>query len=142
MGIDWAKVSVEGAIALVVLGISGYAGYRFKKNRAKRKEAILLDLAEMRRNAVGFRNEGEKKELSGTDLTLWIEKVRQYQEKMIDKAKEFSPVEGTRLETLDRVQPLSYPHIRNPKQVQILRNLSERIKRLDKLLDKHQPPDK
>jgi hypothetical protein len=96
----------------------------------------------MRRNAVGFRNKGEEKELVGTDLDSWVEEVRQYQEKIIDKAKEFSPVEGTRLETLDRVQSLSYPHISNPKQVQMLRNLSERIKRLDQLLDKHQPPDK
>jgi len=140
-----AKICTElirGGIDLLVALAGGYAFYRFKRSRDKRKETILLALALMRRDAVGIRNEGEEKELTGTALSSWIKKVRQYQEKMIDKAKEFSPVEGTRLETLDRVKPLSYRHIKNPKQVQILRNFSERIKRLDKLLDKHQPPDK
>ena len=145
MAIDWAQVSAEllrAGIDLIVGGIGGYAVYRFIRSRDKRKEVILLDLALMRRNAVVLRNEGEKMELEGTDLDSWVEKVRQYQEEMIDKTKEFSPVEGSRLATLDRVQVFTYPHITNPKQIQTLLNLSERIKRLDKLLDKHHPPDK
>lgn len=138
------KISAEllrGVIDLIVGGVGGLIVYRFKRSREKRKESILLSLALMRRDAVALRNEGEKKELEEIDLNLWIKKVQQFQEKIIAKAKKLSPIDGTRLATLDRVQVLAYPHIHNQTQVKTLQNFSERIQRLDKLLEKYQPTD-
>ena len=144
----WLQVLFYVAIGLLLVSIFfllvlySSASDKRKQTAREQTEAILLELAMMRRDAVALRNEGEKKELEGTALNSWVEKVREYQERMIDKAREFSPVEGAQLATLDRVQVLTYPHIKNPQQIRTLQNLSERIKRLDNLLDKHQPPAK
>ena len=144
MDIDWVKISTEalrGVVDLVIGGIGAYVVYQIQKRRDKRKGAILLELSRMRREGVVLRNEGHK-EMERMESDDWVSRVQEFDQALIDKAKELSPAEGEKLAILDRVPVMQFsPGVNKyPLYRQKMQNFSERLRRLELLLDKYLTP--
>ncbi len=63
-----------------------------------------------------------------------------WKKRLIDTARRFSPIEAERLDTLDWMTPLEFEGINNPEQLHILRDTSETLKRLERLLEEKYRP--
>jgi len=140
MDINWIKVSegaYSGLITLIVSFFTVFFHSRLTRWGNRRRESILFDLAVPRGSGVELRNFGERAQLSPAEFEDWSAKVDAIERAIIDKAAELSKVEGKRLEYLDRVQPLSYPHIGSSAQVGKLQNLSGILLKSDMLLSKY-----
>lgn len=143
MGIDWAKVSeiaLDAGLTVIFGAIVGFAVNLWRLGRYNQQERILLELARLRRSGVAIRNRGERATLTGPTFDAWKSEIDEWKTALIAKANEFSPVEGERLDTLDRMVALPYPNIQNPDQVRLLRDTSETLKRLDRLLERRFRP--
>ncbi len=116
----------------VVAGIAIDRLYR--RPRFEQQEKILSDLAKLRLAGVRLRNRGSGKTMEDDDFEVWNDQIEDWKDKLYKKADEFSPVEGERLRTVDDM-PAQVFAVQNPKQVHVLRYVSETLRRLDRLLE-------
>ena len=129
------------ALFTVGLGIAaGFAVDRFyRRKRFQNQEDVLLELAELRLAGVRLRNKGSGQTLEDDDFEVWNTQIEDWKDKLYKKADEFSPVEGERLRTVDDM-PAQVFAVQNPKQVHVLRYVSETLRRLDRLLEQRFRP--
>ncbi|MCH8093051.1 MAG: hypothetical protein IH953_00515 [Chloroflexi bacterium] len=140
-------ISFEALLAalltLIVGGLGAYFAnriYRIPKYEAQQR--ILLKLAELRTEGVGIRNDGMKDPLEGQLFDDWATRIIYWEQRLYEKAEEFSPVEKERLKTLDLVPILNPNEVLglqgktiSPAQLKILSETNETLKRLDRMLE-------
>jgi len=139
--IDWGKVSEQvlaGGITLIVGFMLLWLGKWVEHLRDLPKQRALLELGELRGNAVALRNWGEARVLKAAQLGSWLTKARQLEDDMITKAGQLSEFEGLRLMWLDRIRAYPpYSDSMSKEQKQMLWNLSALCERCDSLMGKY-----
>lgn len=149
--IDWCKVSeivfnatvTASLTALFTVGLGVAAGYTvdrlYRRRRFQKQEDVLVELAELREEGVRLRNKANHTTLEGYDYDNWNNEIEGWKKRLFKKADEFSPVEGERLRTLDFMPADVFP-VFNPRQLHVLRYVSETLRRLEKLLEQRFRP--
>jgi len=106
----------------------------------KKQEGLLLELAKLRTEGVGLRNDGLGANLRGRTFNAWNAEIGNWKKKLIDTARRFSPIEAERLDTLDWMEAIKFPSVTNKRQEHILQDTSETLKRLERLLEEKYRP--
>ena len=143
--------AVARALATVVLGGLVALGVNWYRRRQYRlQEEFLLDLAELRTEGVGYRNDGMVQPIDEGELERWTLIISDWHDALLTTAKPFSPVEAERLRTLDRVPDLlteGFEVVRmaevkrsNPTQFSRVNYYSEVLRRLDQMLEQRFRP--
>jgi len=132
----WEEIVYK--IILIIGLAAGGCTFFYRLRKRKQQEKILSQLAELRKEAVGIRNQGEEL-LSGDELKNWLEDVKIINKKIIKKTKEFDPVLGGFLETLDKL-PRTFHKGFDPEQERDRDVLSERLIRVKEIIDKYYAP--
>lgn len=123
----------------LIIGIIAGAGtYYWRVYKRKKQEDLLFQLGKLRTEAVVIRNQGNVP-LNGEELKKWIEEAKNINKKIISKAKEFDPVLGGFLETLDKL-PREINKNYDANQLRLRDTLSERLKRVKDMIDKYYAP--
>ena len=132
------------AVADMLIGIAGFSGAAVGITAAVEVilkgqiEGILLDLALMRSQGVAIRNQGNA-HLDDEDYDDWKACYLEWHQKLISKASELTPMEGEWLTTLDKFPTWNFPNVERKEQVQLLREATATLERIDRLLQQYRP---
>lgn len=120
----------------VAFGLLLIRDYR-EQQRWKPKKAKLLELAVRRAEAIVIRNEGEKRNLRGSELEGWVKRAKAAEQAMVEKATEVDGLDGHLVDWQDRPAQLSHPRFMARDQKKYLNNLSGAIIRAEVVLSKY-----
>jgi hypothetical protein len=111
-------------IILVVLLVVTYV---------RTKSPILSNLRELYGIGVGLRNEGMRINTEA-QVEPWIDKVDEWNRKVISNIEQKSVVEATTFETLDLMPPREFQSVVNERHLLYLRVLTEKLQRLIQIM--------
>lgn len=120
--------AVAGSVLVILLnwGRSLYAGI------------VLVSVARKRREGIRIRNAGRRIP-AGTDNLGWLAEAEGWEKSVPGLVKWLSISEAERIRDLDTVEREEPPGVTDATQLRLLRNLSATTKRLDSLLERHEP---
>jgi len=140
--VDWCRfreVLIEAATPIGIAALIALIGIFVRWGLYKLQTDRLHKLALLRRKGVVLRNDGLHKDL-GPAFDEWASKVSRWKTDLFDAATRYSPVEAERLDTLDWMTPLEFPGVTDARQILLLRDMSETLQRLEKLIEERLRP--
>jgi len=129
---DWTNLILGGVVGslftlLVAWSRSLYAGI------------LLFFIARKRGEGIVIRNRGQAEAHKGGELKVWLQEAGDWERSVPSVVRWLSISEARRIQDLDRPGKYFYPEGAGKEQKQLLANMSATIKRLDSLLERHEP---
>lgn len=124
-------------ISAVLGGVIGWFERRWWTYTRRHR---FLPIAKLRGKGITIRIRAFRK-LDGEELKEWLEEASKWEHSVPDEFGKIPQSEARRIKDVDKPGEVRVEIGTDPKQIQLLANLSATVERLDSFLERHEPRD-